>query len=171
VRFNNRAVSTYFFTYLLLPLTFLDPGMLSFWETESGQFSPNASAMLRIATLSAWAQLAIASTTQKHLFAVFEPLRATLIPMWIAYLRDYAIIRANSEFVNDPSVVLDSSHPSLGKEVLLPVSPSELSMAWFADNTIRSIISTPGNSFFEQLQRHWKSAILSSWLRCAVTNP
>jgi hypothetical protein len=96
--------------------------MLSFGESESGQFSPNASAMVRIATLSAWAQLAIASSNHKHLLAIFDPLRATLIPMWIGYLRDYAIIRAHSEFLNDPSVMLDLAYSSLGKEVLLPVS-------------------------------------------------
>jgi len=95
--------------------------MLSLGET--GELSPNASAMLRISTLSAWAQLEIASSSQTYITDVINPMRPTLVSMWIAYLRDYAIIRANSEFIHDASsVALDSSYSSLGKEVLLPVS-------------------------------------------------
>jgi HEAT repeat-containing protein 5 len=97
-----------------------DSGILSLGDT--GDLSPNASAMLRISTLSAWAQLEIASSNRTYLLDVVNPFRSTLVSMWIAYLRDYAIIRANSEFVHDTSAALDSSYSSLGKEVLLPVS-------------------------------------------------
>lgn len=94
--------------------------MLSLGDT--GELGPNASAMLRISTLSAWAQLEIASSCQVYLADVLKPFRHTLVSLWIAYLRDYAIIRANSEFLHDASsVALDSSYSSLGKEVLLPV--------------------------------------------------
>ncbi|KAG6857124.1 hypothetical protein H0H87_009256 [Tephrocybe sp. NHM501043] len=96
-----------------------DSGMLSLGET--GELSPNASAMLRISTLSAWAQLQVASPQQKYLEKVVKPHRATLASLWIAALRDYANIRVDSEFLNDTSTVaLDSSYSSLGKEVLLP---------------------------------------------------
>jgi hypothetical protein len=89
---------------------------------EAGELSPNASAMLRISTLSAWAQLQIASTQQAYLANVVKPHRTTLASLWIASLRDYASIRADSEFIGDASsVALDSSYSSLGKEVLLPV--------------------------------------------------
>jgi HEAT repeat-containing protein 5 len=98
-----------------------DSGMLSLGET--GELSPNASAMLRISTLSAWAQLEVASSRQKYLSDVVKPYRATLASLWIASLRDYASIRIDSEFLHDTSsVALDSSYSSLGKEVLLPVS-------------------------------------------------
>jgi hypothetical protein len=90
---------------------------------ETGELSPNASAMLRISTLSAWAQLEIASTQQAYLTDVLKPYRATLASLWLASLRDYASIRIDSEFLHDTSsVALDSSYSSLGKEVLLPVS-------------------------------------------------
>jgi hypothetical protein len=90
---------------------------------ETGQLSPNASAMLRISTLSAWAQLQVATLQQKYLEDVVKPHRATLASLWIAALRDYASVRIDSEFLNDTSnVALDSSYSSLGKEVLLPVS-------------------------------------------------
>ncbi|KAG6906802.1 hypothetical protein DXG01_012050 [Tephrocybe rancida] len=96
-----------------------DSGMLSLGET--GELSPNASAMLRISTLSAWAQLQVATPQQKYLENVVKPHRATLAALWIAALRDYASIRVDSEFLNDTSTVaLDSSYSSLGKEVLLP---------------------------------------------------
>jgi hypothetical protein len=95
-------------------------GMLSLGET--GELSPNASAMLRISTLSAWAQLQVASSQQEYLSDVLRPYRATLASLWIASLRDYASIRVDSEFLQDTSsVALDSSYANLGKEVLLPV--------------------------------------------------
>ena len=100
--------------------------MLSLGET--GELSPNASAMLRISTLSAWAQLQVSSVHQKYLEDVVKPYRPILSSMWIASLRDYASIRVDSEFLHDTSsVALDSSYSSLGKEVLLPVSHTAFS--------------------------------------------
>ncbi|KAF5377759.1 hypothetical protein D9757_008083 [Collybiopsis confluens] len=96
-----------------------ESGMVSLGE--NGELSPNASAMLRISTLSAWAQLEIASYTQVYLLDVVKPYRATLSSLWIAALRDYASIRVDSEFLHDTSsAALDSTYSSLGKEVLLP---------------------------------------------------
>ncbi|KAH7927705.1 ARM repeat-containing protein [Leucogyrophana mollusca] len=83
--------------------------------------SPNASGMLRVATLSAWAQLEVASAEQSYLVDVMNPHRPKLAAQWIASLRDYAVIRADSEFIQDASAVaLDPSYASLGKVVLLP---------------------------------------------------
>ncbi|KAL0960465.1 hypothetical protein HGRIS_005508 [Hohenbuehelia grisea] len=96
-----------------------DSGMLSLGET--GELSPNASSMLRISTLSAWAQLQIASAQQEYLIQVVKPHQATLPSLWIAALRDYASVRIDSEFLLDSSsVALDASYSGLGKEVLLP---------------------------------------------------
>ncbi|KAF8966949.1 clathrin-coated vesicle protein [Flammula alnicola] len=95
-----------------------DSGMLSLGE--AGELSPNASAMLRISTLSAWAQLQVSSVQQGYLENVVKPYRSSLSSLWIASLRDYASIRIDSEFLHDTSSVVDSSYSSLGKEVLLP---------------------------------------------------
>lgn len=96
--------------------------MLSLGDAAEG--SPNASAMLRIATLSAWAQLASASPQPKYLQEVVEPYRSTLTSLWIAALRDYASIRADSEVISDTSAApLDAAYASLGKDILLPVRP------------------------------------------------
>ena len=98
-----------------------DSGMVSLGE--AGEMSPNASAMLRITTLSAWAQLYIASDQQAYLENVVKPHEATLSPLWIAALRDYASIRVDSDFNQDsPTVGIDSTYMSLGREVLLPVN-------------------------------------------------
>lgn len=97
-----------------------ESGMLSLGE--AAELSPNASVMLRIATLSAWAELQVASKSQKYLIDVVKPYRLVLAPLWIASLRDYASVRADTEVVEDaPPGAIDSSYTSLGKEVLLPV--------------------------------------------------
>ncbi|KXN85058.1 HEAT repeat-containing protein 5B [Leucoagaricus sp. SymC.cos] len=96
-----------------------ESGTLSIGDT--GELSPNASAMLRISTLSAWAQLQVSRLKQSYLEKVIQPYRATLSSLWIASLRDYASIRIDSEFLHDTSsVAIDSSYSSLGKEALLP---------------------------------------------------
>ncbi|KAK1228476.1 hypothetical protein PQX77_008494 [Marasmius sp. AFHP31] len=95
-----------------------ESGMVSLGE--AGELSPNASAMLRISILSAWAQLEVASYQQQYLVAVVKPHRATLASMWIAALRDYASIRIDSESLQDTSASTLDSYSSLGKEVLLP---------------------------------------------------
>jgi hypothetical protein len=116
-----KRLSSFCFHPLRLSSKYLESGMLSLGET--GELSPNASAMLRISTLSAWAQLQISSFQQQYLENVVKPYRQTLCSLWIAALRDYACIRIDSEFLHDTSsVALDSSYSNLGREVLLPVS-------------------------------------------------
>lgn len=96
-----------------------DSGMVKLGETA--ELSPNASAMLRISTVSAWAELEISSTRQSYLKNVVDPYRTSLATLWVVSLRDYASIRIDSEFLHDTSsVALDSTYSSLGKEVLLP---------------------------------------------------
>ncbi|KIY49942.1 ARM repeat-containing protein [Fistulina hepatica ATCC 64428] len=88
---------------------------------ESGELGPNAAAMLRITTVTAWAQLQISSLNQVYLKNVIQPYRSTLASLWVASLRDYASVRINSEFLHDTSsVALDATYANLGKEVLLP---------------------------------------------------
>ncbi|KAG9318303.1 armadillo-type protein [Chiua virens] len=86
-----------------------------------GGLSPNASAMLTVSILTAWARLEFASAEQEYLHDVIKPYRGVLASQWIACLRDYATIRADSEFVHDLSIVsVDPSYANLGKVVLLP---------------------------------------------------
>jgi hypothetical protein len=103
----------------------LGNALLSLGDAAEG--SPNASAMLRIAILSAWARLTSASSQQKYLQEVVKPHKQTLTSLWIAALRDYASIRGDSEAILDTSSApLDAAYASLGKDILLPVSRFQL---------------------------------------------
>lgn len=103
-------------------------GMLAIGDVE--QLSPNASVMLRIATLTAWAELEIAGATQAYLQEVLKPQRANLATLWITSLRDYATIRGDSEVLQETaSTGMDTISMSLGKEVLLPVRDAILARA------------------------------------------
>jgi hypothetical protein len=146
--------------YLFQPL---DVGMLSLGD--AGEMSPNASAMLRISTLSAWAQLQVSSVQQSYLENVVKPYRSTLCTLWIAGLRDYASIRIDSEFLHDTSSVVDSSYSSLGKEVLLPVSLRYCTALYPALTSPYSIIHSHGLLSCRRWQPPWKRVTLTFWLR------
>jgi len=103
----------------------IETGTLSLGD--AGELSPNASVMLRIAALSAWAELAIASAAQGYLKELINPYRSSLASLWVASLRDYASVRADTEVLQeDTPATLDVSYTNLGKEVLLPVSRATL---------------------------------------------
>lgn len=152
-----------------------EAGMLHLGDTA--ELSPNASAMLRIATLSAWAQLDVASNEQSYLKEIVAPHRATLSSLWISILRDYASVRADAEVANDSSAVaLDSSYSSLGKEVLLPVGPSEAYWGTLTISHLLSITLNRGLSFWKLLLRTCDQAnptFLPLWMDkilCQVCN-
>ncbi|KAF8333580.1 ARM repeat-containing protein [Cantharellus anzutake] len=88
---------------------------------DAQELSPNASVMLRVSTLTAWAELQHASITQAYLSDVLEPYRQTLAGLWLACLRDYARIRGDSEILQETvSDSADVVYAGLGREVLLP---------------------------------------------------
>ncbi|CAE7204243.1 unnamed protein product [Rhizoctonia solani] len=94
------------------------PGTLSIGDAQ--QLGPNASVMLRVSTLTAWAELEIASAREEYLQAVLKPYRGTLALLWVSALRDYASIRADSEVQQDGVSGMDASYTGLGRETLLP---------------------------------------------------
>jgi hypothetical protein len=105
-------------------LTFLIPKLASrsFSIGDVQHMSPNAGVMLKISTLTAWAELLISSLSQQYLTAVIEPYRPALSSLWIGALRDYASIRGDSEVMQESSSnAVDTLYLNLGKEVLLPV--------------------------------------------------
>lgn len=77
--------------------------------------------MLRVSTLTAWAELEIASAREEYLQKVLQPFRGTLALLWVSALRDYASIRADSEMQQDGISGMDASYTGLGRETLLPV--------------------------------------------------
>ncbi|GJJ09041.1 hypothetical protein Clacol_003263 [Clathrus columnatus] len=92
-------------------------GLISIGDV--GELSPNASVMLRISTLAAWAELEAATSQQPYLKLVVAPHRPVLASLWIASLRDYASVRVDSEALQNLAS-LDPSYSSLGREILLP---------------------------------------------------
>ncbi|CAE6356393.1 unnamed protein product [Rhizoctonia solani] len=95
-----------------------EPGLLSIGDVQ--QLGPNASVMLRVSTLTAWAELEIASAREEYLQAVLKPYRGTLALLWVSALRDYASIRADSEVQQDGVAGMDAAYTGLGRETLLP---------------------------------------------------
>lgn len=101
--------------------------------------------MLRVATLAAWAGLEVSSTTNHYLQGVLAPHRQTLAFLWIASLRDYASIRADSELLQEgPSASVDIAYTGLGREVLLPVSICDFRSVHCANSPWNSITLVPG---------------------------
>lgn len=86
---------------------------------DAGDLSPNASVMLKVSILAAWAQLQIAASTQTYLNDVLKPYRWLLGPFWVGALRDYASLRTDPEMGAAVSAGLESG---VARDVLLPVS-------------------------------------------------
>jgi hypothetical protein len=103
-----------------------DTSSASLGEVED--LSSNASAMVKISALSAWAELRIVSASQKFLVAVVQPHKVTLNKLWVGALKDYALMRVDSDGSPGSSNIgaLDLIQSGLGKEVLLPVSRSRI---------------------------------------------
>lgn len=96
-----------------------DGNMVALGDVEN--LSANAGVMLKISVLAAWAELQIAATRQAYLVAVVQPYRWLLGPFWIGALRDYAQLRTDPEMGAGGAVDFNNG---LGRDVLLPVSPS-----------------------------------------------
>ena len=98
----------------------LGPGLLHLGE--AAELSPNESAMLRIAVLSAWAKLQAASSGEQYLREIIRPHNTALATLWVGCLRDFASVKAGTEANDDMNAgALDSSYANLGKDTLLPV--------------------------------------------------
>ena len=86
--------------------------------------SSNAQVMVKMAVFSAWAELQIASTEQQYLVNVLKPYIASLTPLWLASLREFARLRFEPEIsmsLGPPSLSgsLDSIYSALNRETLL----------------------------------------------------
>ena len=80
--------------------------------------------MLRLALLSAWAQLQVSSREQHYLEALVRPYQTKLTPLWLQTLDDYAKLRFEPEISNSPtgsghSQNLDETYSAFNRETLL----------------------------------------------------
>ena len=87
--------------------------------------SNNAQRMIKMAVLSAWAGLQVASTEQDYLTKVVKPHVAKLTPLWLASLQDFARLRfepdISSSMAVNPDETLDSIYAALNRQTLLKV--------------------------------------------------
>ena len=89
--------------------------------------SPNAQTMVRMAVLSAWAELQVASTEQQYLVKVMKPHVAKLTPLWLSSLQEFARLRFEPDISNStgparPDEGLDVVYAAFNRQTLLKVS-------------------------------------------------
>ena len=88
--------------------------------------SPNAQTMVRMAVLSAWAELQVASTEQEYLMKVVQPHVAKLTPLWLSSLQEFARLRFEPDISSSmgparPDEGLDVIYAALNRQTLLKV--------------------------------------------------
>lgn len=81
--------------------------------------------MVKMAVLSAWADIQVASTYQSYLVDVIKPYIARLSPLWLSSLQDFARLRfepdISSNMTTDVSDSLDIVYAALNRQTLLKV--------------------------------------------------
>ena len=82
--------------------------------------------MVRMAVLSAWAELQVASTEQEYLVKVMQPHVAKLTPLWLSSLQEFARLRFEPDISNSvgparPNEGLDVVYAALNRQTLLKV--------------------------------------------------
>ena len=82
--------------------------------------------MVRMAVLSAWAELQVASTEHKYLVKVVQPYVAKLTPLWLSSLQEFARLRFEPDISSslgpprfDES--LDVIYAAMNRQTLLKV--------------------------------------------------
>ena len=82
--------------------------------------------MVKMAVLSAWAELQVASTEQKYLVKVMEPYITKLTPLWLSSLQEFARLRFEPDISNNTGPTstdenLDVVYAALNRQTLLKV--------------------------------------------------
>ena len=83
--------------------------------------------MVKLALFSAWARLQIASIEQEYLTQVVQTHLATLTPLWLSSLQEYARLRFEPDISGSLGTGpltgnLDEVYAALNRETLLKVS-------------------------------------------------
>lgn len=111
--------------------------------------SPNAQTMVRMAVLSAWAELQVASIEQQYLVKVMKPHVAKLTPLWLSSLQDFARLRFEPDISNNTGPArldesLDVIYAALNRQTLLRVRTLMLVHVSGVTDERYSSIKTPG---------------------------
>ncbi|KAL9602827.1 MAG: hypothetical protein Q9219_001522 [cf. Caloplaca sp. 3 TL-2023] len=86
--------------------------------------SPNAQTMVRMAVLSAWANLQVARADQHYLDKVLEPHIGKLLPLWLSSLQEFARLRFEPDIsihtgTPSPNESLETVYAALNRRTLL----------------------------------------------------
>lgn len=89
--------------------------------------SANAQTMVRMAVLSAWADLQAARVDQSYLDKVVEPHINKLLPLWLDSLQEFARLRFEPDISNHtgpagPEESLETVYAALNRQTLLKVA-------------------------------------------------
>jgi len=88
--------------------------------------------MVKMSVLSAWAELQVASTERTYLTDVVKPHIASLIPLWLSSLQEFARLRfepdISSSMSTNPDDNLDVVYAALNRQTLLQVCRPELQL-------------------------------------------
>lgn len=118
-------------------LKFLVTALESFTSGSAGAavgelqvISSNAKVMVRMAVLSAWAELQVASTEHDYLVKVVQPHVAKLTPLWLSTLQEFARLRFEpdiSSSMGPPRLdeSLDIIYAAMNRQTLLKVRVSK----------------------------------------------
>lgn len=94
---------------------------------DLGGLSSNAQTMVKMAVLSAWAELQVARTDRKYLDKVLEPHLGKLLPLWLASLQEFARLRFEPDISNHTAALgtdesLEVVYSALNRQTLLKVT-------------------------------------------------
>ncbi|KAI9141436.1 armadillo-type protein [Paraphysoderma sedebokerense] len=93
---------------------------------EVADLSYHAKVMVKVAVLTSWAELHLASQTKSYLVEVVQPNVPALVPLWLSTLRDFAQVKLDSDILAmmngglDNNSGLDAMYAVSTKEVVLP---------------------------------------------------
>ncbi|MCJ1462526.1 hypothetical protein MMC07_001128 [Pseudocyphellaria aurata] len=113
----------------------------------------NARTMIRMAVLSAWAELQVASREQPYLVTVMEPYITKLTPLWLSSLQEFARLRFEPDISNSVGPArtdesLDTTYAALNRQTLLKFyQDSWLKLV----DAIASLIDQDSNFVFDAL--------------------
>ena len=86
--------------------------------------------MVKMAVLSGWAELQIASTDQEYLSGVVKPHVAQLTPLWLSSLQEFARLRFEPDISSSMGVnaddSLDTVYAAQNRQTLLKVTQTQL---------------------------------------------
>lgn len=122
--------------------------------------SPNAQSMLKMALLSGWAQLQLASIDQNYLEDIVQPYIPKLAPLWLESLQEFARLRFEPEIsdtlgIDTTASNLDERYSALNRVIRLQFYQNN----WLnIVSAISALVEKDSDAVFEALDKKEKLA-------------